>query len=149
MHNPAPRPTDPRRRAASLSHDRRGSVLVEAAFVLPLLIGLLFGILIYGCWFMTAHNIQQAANEAARTALAGLDDAERRMLVDQAVTRSLAGSTLIDTHLLHVTTPGLSGGYYSVRLTYDLQADPLFAASLVPLPTTSIQREAVVRVEAR
>lgn len=148
MHNPNPQPTDPRRRAASLSHDRRGSVLVEAAFALPLLIGLLFGILIYGSWFMTAHSIQQAANDAARTALAGLDDTERRALVDQAVTRSLAGSTLVDAHLLHVTT-SMAGGYYSVRLTYDLQADALFAASPVPLPTTSIQREAVVRVEAR
>jgi Flp pilus assembly protein TadG len=148
MHSPDPQLADPRRRAASLSHDRRGSVLVEAAFALPLLIGLLFGILIYGSWFMTAHSIQQAANDAARTALAGLDDTERRTLVDQAVTRSLAGSTLVDAHLLHVTT-SMVGGYYSVRLTYDLQGDSLFAASPVPLPTTSIQREAVVRVEAR
>ena len=148
MHNPAPQPTDPRRCAASLSHDRRGSVLVEAAFALPLLIALLFGILIYGSWFMTAHNIQQAANEAARGALAGLDNMERQTLVDQAVARSLAGSTLVDRRLLHVTT-SMVGGYYSVRLTYDLKAAPFFAASPIPLPTTSIQREAIIKVEAR
>lgn len=148
MHNPGPPPTDPRRRPASLSRDGRGSVLVEAAFVLPLVIGLLFGILIYGSWFMTAHNIQQAANDAARVSLAGLDDAERRALVDQAVTRTLAGSTLIDRRLLQVAT-SLSGGYYSVRLTYDVRAAPLFAASPIPLPTTSIQRESVVKIEAR
>lgn len=148
MHSPPPQPTDPRPRAASLSHDRRGSVLVEAAFALPLLIGLLFGILIYGSWFMTAHSIQQAANDAARIALAGLDDTERQALVDQTLTRSLAGSTLVDARLLHVAT-STTGGYYSVRLTYDLQAAPLFRASPIPLPTTSIQREAIIRVEAR
>lgn len=148
MHSPGPPPIGPRPRAISLLRERRGSVLVEAAFALPLLIGLLFGILIYGSWFMTAHSIQQAANDAARVALAGLDETERRTLVNQAVTRALTGSTLVDARLLHVTT-NLSAGYYSVRLTYDLQAAPLFAASPVPLPTTSIQREAVVKVEAQ
>lgn len=149
MDSPSPQPTVPRHGAVPLSCDMRGTVLIEAAFVLPLVIALLFGILIYGTWFMTAHLIQQAASDAARSALAGLTDTERRTLVDQAVTRSLAGSSWINTQKLQVTTPGLSAGYYNVRLTYDLQGTPLFATSLVPLPTTSIQREAVVKVDTQ
>jgi Flp pilus assembly protein TadG len=149
MHNPGPTPpADPRPSAASFLCDGRGSVLVEAAFALPLLIGLLFGILIYGSWFMTAHNIQQAANDAARVALAGLDDIERRSLVDQSVARSLSAAAMVRADDVQVTT-SLVNGYYSVRLVYDLDADPLFAASPIPLPTDSIEREAVVRIEVR
>ena len=52
----------------AMSRHERGSVLVEAAFALPLMIILLLGILLYGGWLMTAHSLQQAANDAARAA---------------------------------------------------------------------------------
>ena len=38
----------------AMSRHERGSVLVEAAFALPLMIVLLLGILLYGGWLMTA-----------------------------------------------------------------------------------------------
>ncbi len=126
--------------------DQRGSVLVEAAFALPLIISLLFGILIYGCWFMTAHSIQQAANDAARTAMAGLNDTERRALVNSSVAASLANAATVRIANVAITT-AQANSYYTVTLTYDLAGVPIFAASPFPLPGTLIQRDSVVRLQ--
>lgn len=131
----------------TLRHDERGSLLVEAAFAVPLLIGLLFGILIYGSWFMAAHSIQQAANDAARTAVAGLDAAERRTLVDNSVAASLTGAATVNAASVSVST-SLNDAYYTVTLAYDLSAVPLFRAIPFPLPAAQIRREAVVRLTA-
>lgn len=149
MAIPGPyKPCDPRHPVTLLWRDGRGSALVEAAFALPLLIAMLLGILVYGSWFMAAHMIQQAANDAARSALAGLSETERRALVDQSVAASLGGSTLLSSARLHTAT-SFANGYYSVRLSYDLRTDPLFAAVPLPTPAPEITREAVVRMEAR
>ena len=78
----------------SLLRDPSGSAMVEAAFAVPLMVILLLGILAYGSWFMTAHSLQQAANDAARASVAGLDSAERRMLVEQSVAASRAAFPL-------------------------------------------------------
>lgn len=139
-------PSLPRNLRARIKDDQRGSVLVEAAFALPLVISLLFGILLYGSWFMAAHCIQQAANDAARTAMAGLNAVERRALVDHSVTASLSNAATV--RMANVTTAtAQADGYYTVTLSYDLSTVPLFAACPFPLPGTLIQRDAVVRLQ--
>lgn len=132
---------------ALINHDR-GSSLVEAAFALPLMIALLFGILVFGTWFMTAHSLQQAANDAARVAVAGLNTAERRTLVDQSLNASLAAFPAPSPQSITVGTAE-NGGYYTVTLSYALSNAPLFAATPFPLPAATIQRSAVVRIDAR
>jgi len=49
----------------------RGSASVEFALVLPLLLGLLFGIIEFGFLFKDQLSIQQCAREGARTAAVG------------------------------------------------------------------------------
>ena len=49
---------------ATLTRGERGAAIVEMALVLPLLLALLIGILVYGQYFMLAHNVQQAARMA-------------------------------------------------------------------------------------
>ena len=56
---------------ATLARGERGAAIVEMALVLPLLLALLMGILVYGQYFMLAHNVQQAANDGARAAMRG------------------------------------------------------------------------------
>lgn len=129
----------------ALIGDRRGSVLVEAAFVMPLLIALLLGIMAYGNWFFAAHNIQQAANDAARAALAGLDATERRALVDQSVAASLSSSNIVAPGSVQITT-SQANGYYSVTLSVDSSGSPLFRSSPFPMPDTHIRRDAVVQL---
>lgn len=48
---------------------KRGAVLIEAAFVLPVLILLIFGAIEFGYYLYTAHNLEGAAREGARAAI--------------------------------------------------------------------------------
>ncbi|HSI16265.1 MAG TPA: TadE family protein, partial [Sphingomonas sp.] len=58
--------TSSRSLAARLAVDLRGVAVVEMAIVLPVLLVILMGIVTYGSWFLTAHSVQQVANDAAR-----------------------------------------------------------------------------------
>lgn len=142
MRHPFPIPSRP---IATLLRHERGSALMEAAFALPMLVLLLMGIVIYGNWFMTAHSLQQAANDAARASVAGLDAAERRALVEQSIAASRAAFPAPAAQAIGVGT-GESGGYYTVTLSYDLANAPIFAATPIPIPATTLQRSAVVRI---
>lgn len=128
-----------------LLRDPRGGVLVEAAFAVPLLIILLSAILAYGNWFMTAHGLQQAANEAARAAIAGLNATERRSIVDRSVAVTGANKLFSGGQPIAVTT-NENAGYYEVRLRFDIATVPVFAASPFPLPGHVLERSAVVRI---
>jgi Flp pilus assembly protein TadG len=143
-HNPSLR----FRPIATLPCHQSGSALIEAAFALPLLISLLFGILIYGSWFMTAHSLQQAANDAARAAVAGLDATERRALVEQSIAASRAAFPAPAAQTISIGTQE-SGDYYRVTLSYQLSNAPIFSATPIPIAATTLQRSAVIRIAAQ
>lgn len=126
-----------------LFRDRKGAVSVEAALVLPVLILLLFGIVTYGLWLMTANSLQQVANEAARATLGSLNATERQQRVMEAISTSLRQTGAVAQEDVTITT-AVSGAYYTVTLTYDTSAHALFSTSLVPLPGNSIVRRATV-----
>lgn len=126
-------------------YHQAGSSLIEAAFALPVLILLLIGILGYGSWFMTAHSLQQAANDAARASVAGLSSEERRALVDQSIVAARTAFPAPNAQAIAVDTDE-RGGYYTVSLRYDLSHAPLFAAIPVPLPGGVLERSAVIRM---
>jgi len=130
-----------------IANDRRGAVLVEAAFALPLLITLLLGVVTYGGWFMAAHSLQEVANDAARASVAGLDALERRQIVDAAVAKSVLHAGTLDPALVSVRT-GVDDSFYHVTLTYNLEQSPMFRNSLVPLPGKTIERDATVQLPA-
>ena len=48
---------------------RRGSAVLDAAFVLPILFTLMFGTVEYGHYFYWKHTLQGAAREGARAAI--------------------------------------------------------------------------------
>ncbi len=120
-------------------------MLIEAAFAVPLLVMLLMGILAYGSIFMLAHNLQQAANDAARSAVAGLNTTERRALVDQSVNAARASFPAPRADSIDVGVQE-NGGYYRVTLTYNLANAPVIASIPVPIAQSTIQRSAVVRI---
>ena len=68
------------KRLAGLPPDHRGVAVVELALTLPVLLALLMGIVGFGDYFLTAHLVQQAANDAARASLAGIAAAERKSI---------------------------------------------------------------------
>lgn len=125
--------------------DVRGAVLIEAAILLPILLMVLVGMVNYGLWFMAAHTIQEAANEGARAALAGLDATERQTLASGAIGQSIGASTVVIPSLV-TTTTATSNGFYTVTVSYNVAKAKLFAAALLPMPAGQIQRAAVVKL---
>ncbi len=63
-------------------HDAGGATVVEFAMIAPLLLLMLAGIVDYGAYFSTAHAVQQMANDAARSAIAGSTAAQRLSLAE-------------------------------------------------------------------
>ena len=141
---PSPSPPIQSRRA-ELCADERGTAIVEAAFALPLMIALLLGAISYGTWFMSAHSIQQAVNDAARASLAGMDQAEREEIVVDVVQDGVLAAGTVDLDNVLIQTE-LSGNLFTVRAIYNPSDNLLLANSLIPLPQGNIVRTASVRL---
>lgn len=52
-----------------IRRERRGNAVLDAAFVLPILISLAFGTIEYGYFFFVKHSLQGAAREGARVGI--------------------------------------------------------------------------------
>lgn len=128
--------------------DQSASTAVEFAFVAPILVLLLFGIVGYGHAFGVYHGVQQLAAEAARASVAGLDDAERERLARAFVTRSIGSYAFLEPDKLTVRTTALGAPSpsFEVAITYDY-SDSLFSrlASIIALPIPVVERRAVVQ----
>lgn len=125
--------------------DRRGVAAIEFAIVVPLLIMMMFGMIMYGSWFWMAHSVQSMASEGARAAIAGLDPAEREQLA-RAFVGLQVGDLGLDSAKAAVeveSTPNV----IRVDIAYDASDHPLMALSgLIPSPPKVIRRTAVVRL---
>lgn len=135
----APRP---RRRFAG----EDGSVAVEFAIVGPMLILVLTGIFTYGGYFLTAHTIQQIANDAARAAIAGLDDDERQQIARTSVAQDVASQSYMRGDVRDVVVTR-TGEMMTVSVNYDAREDVYWAfAALLPVPSPVIARTATIRL---
>jgi Flp pilus assembly protein TadG len=128
-----------------LLRDQRGSTIVEAAIALPLMIVMLMGAISYGMWFMSAHSLQEAANEGARAAMAGLDADERETIVTDTVTSGVLSAGTIAVEGLDIVTRQ-EGNLLVVELTYDASSNVMLRNPLVPLPSATIVRRAAVHL---
>ncbi len=130
-----------------LAADERGSIAIEAAVALPLMIVMLLGAITYGTWFMAAHSLQQAANDAARSALVALDEDERAEIVAQSVADGVLSAGTLAPEGVEIAT-STAGNFYIVELTYDA-TDHLFLANpLIPLPSATIVRRASIQLSS-
>jgi Flp pilus assembly protein TadG len=132
----------------SLRADQSASTAVEFAFIAPILLMLLFGIIGYGHAFGVYHGVQQLAAEAARASVAGLDDAERERLARDFVTRSIGSYAFLEPNKLTVRTTALGAPApsFEVAIAYDY-SDSIFnrLSSIVALPMPVVERRAVVQ----
>ena len=125
---------------------RRGSAAVEFAFVGPMLILLLMGMVVYGGWFWLAQSVQSVATESARAAVGGLDDAERQAMAEAFFGDIIDDTTGLDPAKATVTVQA-DADVIRVQVTYDASDHPVMAmAGLVPSPSATIQRQAIVRI---
>lgn len=122
----------------------RGVALVEFAFVLPIFSMLLFGILMYGNYFYLSHNIQQLANDAARSTIAGLTAAERTTLATDTARIEATNGLSIDSARLQVQVTD-QADFLTVKVSYDASNQALFKLGLLPTPNPIVARTAAVR----
>lgn len=126
--------------------NKSGAAAVEFAIVGPMLILVLMGVFTYGGYFLTAHTIQQLTNDAARAAIAGLDDEERRALAAQSLEAGITGQASLRGELAGVQVTR-AGQLLTVVVTYDAADDVYWAfQSLVPAPAPMISRTASIRM---
>lgn len=132
----------------ALKINQAAATAVEFAFVGPLLLMLLFGIIGYGHAFGVYHGVQQLAAEAARASVGGLDDTERERLARGFVERSVGSYAFLDPRKLTVRTTALGAPApsFEVAVAYDY-SDSIFnrLGSMVTLPTPVVERRAVVQ----
>ena len=119
--------------------------MLEMALVAPLLMALLTAITAYGGYFWMAHSLQQAANDGARAAIAGLTQSERQSIATAAAIDEVGRANGLDPALLAASVSD-DGITLVLTLRYDASDSPLLRLSLVPLPDPVIRRIAVVRL---
>lgn len=133
-------------RQTDLARHRGGAVLVEMAISLPILLTLMMGIISYGEWFLIAHSIQQAANDAARSAISGLTATERQAIaIATAQTDMRRGGVLNPARATFAVND--DNTTVVVAVSYNASTDPLLHLSFLPMPPAIIQRTAVIRLD--
>lgn len=120
---------------------RGGGAAVEFAILAPALLALVAGGIFYSRWFTVASQTQNLASDGARAAVAGLNDDERRQIVDGLMTG--AGVTVpLEKGSTRTWQVSRDGDLYSVSVTTVLPDYDL--AKLVPMPDRNVTRAAVV-----
>ena len=126
-----------------------GASAVEFAFVAPVFLFITFGMIAYAVYFGTAHSVQQIAADAARTAIAGMDETERQGLVTQFIAANASSYTFIEPEKVsfNVGDSALDINQLAVSISYDASNLPIW--NLLPLtlmPNQTITRKMEIRV---
>ena len=138
--------TNPLQHAVRIAQCRRGSIAVEFALLMPIMISVIFGIVVFGSYIAVVHGIQQLAAEAARSSIAGLNNTERASIASSYVTSNAATYPLIDAaHLtVNATTSSASSSVFVVTVNYDASGMFIYTLPSVIAPPTTISRSAAV-----
>jgi Flp pilus assembly protein TadG len=127
---------------------RRGTAAVEFALVVPVFFCLLFGIVSLGAYLTVVHGVQQMAAEAARVAVAGLDDGERNRLARGYIDGNVAFYPLLSPAHLTIDrcATDAESGVFALTLRYDLSDMFIFSLpSFAPPPPRVVVRTAAIQ----
>ncbi|MBY0612209.1 MAG: pilus assembly protein [Beijerinckiaceae bacterium] len=127
--------------------DAAGSIVVEFAFIAPVLLLMLFGIVAFSTLFATMHAVQQLASEAARASVAGISDAERAKIVDDFVKANVRSYVLLDPAKIATSSATLpaQADNYEVTIRYDNSQSFIYMfKGLLPLPPADLQRKSII-----
>ena len=137
------------RLAIGFIHSRRGAAAIEFAIIAPVFFLLLMGVIAYGVYFSAAHAVQQISADAARSALAGIDDEERKTLVDLYVEAQAHNYAFIDVDRLQITVAvdETLDTELVVSVSYDASNLPIWTLwRNLPLPDQVIEKQAAIRL---
>ncbi|HWU18872.1 MAG TPA: TadE/TadG family type IV pilus assembly protein [Devosia sp.] len=133
---------------ASWVRDDRATSAIEFALLTPVFLLLLTGMLAYGIYFGAANSLQQLTADAARVAIAGLNEAERNRLVEAYLDNNADQYLLLDsTHLTYTIRDDTSDpNQYLVTLRYDASELPIWNLYVpLPLPSSQIAYSSTIR----
>ena len=128
--------------------DRRGTAAVEFAFVGPLFVLLMTGVVCFGSLFGINFSVQELTSEAARASVSGVTDSERQSIVQTFVAGNVRSYPLLDPTRVTVESRTMDDTTrsYTVTVTYDASTSYVYSfAGLIPLPDPVFRRSAVIR----
>ncbi|MCJ2033472.1 TadE/TadG family type IV pilus assembly protein [Methylobacterium sp. J-068] len=127
---------------------QRGNAAVEFALLVPILLALFAGIVVFGIYLGASHNLKQIASEAARASIAGVSDQERGDLARRRVATALTDGAMFKPGTVSVAVGAdpADATLYTVTLTFDAKTLGFSGLSgLVPLPPDFIRTTVSVR----
>lgn len=136
------------KRLISLMRCRAGGSAVEFAIIAPVLFLTLFSLVGYGIYLSAAHSVQQIAADAARTAIAGLNNTEREQLVRDFLNQSTMSYALLEkkNFTTQVQQDPKNPNQFTVSIEYDASNLPIFALYSYAMPDPHIRRFSTMRV---
>ena len=128
--------------------DAAATSAIEFAMLAPIFILLLLGMVAYGIYFGASHSVQQIAADAARTAIAGLNQTERKALVTDFIAHDVTGYPFVNASKLTVDAKdSVIDGQFVVSVSYDARELPIWNLfQSLPMPSVTIQRQSTIRV---
>lgn len=133
---------------ASILANRKGTAAVEFAIIAPLFLLVVFSIISYGLYLSTANTIEQMAADAARTAVAGLNETERQALATRYIETTTTAHPFLDRTKLAVSVKDdlANKNQFTVSLSYDASGLPIWTLFSFALPEPDIRRYATIRL---
>ena len=125
-------------------NNQNGAAMVEFAFVLPLLLILVCGVIEFGVMFYDKAVITNASREGARAGITGLGDPEIKQIVLNYCNVNLInldGNDAFDPDKIFISSDGTD---LIVRLEYSYG---LLLGSFFGFDNTTISAETVMRIE--
>ncbi|MBX3568949.1 MAG: pilus assembly protein [Rhizobiaceae bacterium] len=126
-----------------------GATAVEFALIAPIFLALVMGMAGYGVYFGASHSVQQIAADAARTAISGLTETERKSIVAAYVSANAGGYPFIDPMKVKVETRdnAADANQFVVTVTYDASDLPIYhLLDRLAAPGSTIRRQSTIRV---
>jgi Flp pilus assembly protein TadG len=117
-------------------HRRRGTTIIEAAIVLPLLILVIFGLIEYGNLLLRLQQIENVTRQAARKA--ATPDATQAQVTSQITTMMTAAGLGSSGYTVTMSDPATfeRGDQFSVNITITYANIAITKVPLIPVPTT-------------
>lgn len=131
-----------------LRRERDGAAALEFALIAPLFFLTIFTMIGYGIYLSASHAIQQIAADAARTAVAGLSETERKSLANGFIQSSNLNYAFINRNRLTVDVEDDVGNInqFTVTISYDSSELPIWNLFSFALPDEEIKRYATIRL---
>ncbi len=125
-----------------------GAAALEFAIVAPLFFLTIFTMIGYGIYLSASHAIQQIAADAARTAVAGLSETERKSLADTFIQSTTLDYAFINRDKLTVDVEDdvSNLNQFTVTIAYDSSELPIWKLFSFALPDEQIKRYATIRL---